>query len=349
MSRSHTGSVDRLSSAAALDHAVGVIYRVCCLAGSPNLLDEIRADLRDEGVPAAIRAHDTSVLFDWLTFAFSYQGISDAVATDYMAAHGRARWHDIEAKVAAQPPCPKLKSYWSFNGCRYDKGSRTCAEPEHVERCPLPSHHLRNGRLNQTAYSLYFFIRDVADGDLVTWIDRQLRRADQQHDNSRPARLTAALVEPLRHVYGVSDKVLTMTLSCILLAAPSGYETWVEAGGAMIAIDTLVHNFLHRTGILHRFGAEHTYGAGCYGPRGCAAIIGQAARRIDASAFNSAFPAVFPRFVQHAIWRYCAQLGLGVCNGNRIDDRKSCDNIYCQIRGCCDLISLKNSSNINDL
>ena len=57
-------------------------------------------------------------------------------------------------------------------------------------------------------------------------------------------------------------------------------------------------------------------------------------------AFNPTFPAVFPRFVQHAIWRYCAQSGLAVCNGNRIDDRKSCDNVYCQIHNICDRIAL---------
>jgi hypothetical protein len=34
---------------------------------------------------------------------------------------------------------------------------------------------------------------------------------------------------------------------------------WIEVGGSMIAIDTLVHNFLHRTGILHRFNANHLY------------------------------------------------------------------------------------------
>ena len=108
----------------------------------------------------------------------------------------------------------------------------------------------------------------------------------------------------------------------------------------MIAIDTLVHNFLHRTGILHRFGADHAYGAACYRPGGCADIIEAVAERIDARDFNPAFPAVFPRFVQHAIWRYCAQTGLDVCNGNRIDDRKSCDNVYCQIHNICDRIAL---------
>jgi hypothetical protein len=35
----------------------------------------------------------------------------------------------------------------------------------------------------------------------------------------------------------------------------------------MIAVDTLVHNFLHRTGILHRLDASHAYGPACY--HGC--------------------------------------------------------------------------------
>ena len=86
-----------------------------------------------------------------------------------------AQWADIDAKVAASPTCPKLKSYWHFHGCRYDKISRTCSEPDHIDACPLPSHQLRNGRLNQMAYSLFLFIRDIADGDLVGWIDRQFQ------------------------------------------------------------------------------------------------------------------------------------------------------------------------------
>ena len=99
----------------------------------------------------------------------------------------------------------------------------------------------------------------------------------------------------------------------------------------MIAVDTLVHNFLHRTGILRRLGADHPYGPSCYRPSGCANIIERVAGRIDAREFNPDFPAIFPRFVQHAIWFYCAQSGLDVCNGNRIDDRKSCENIYCNL------------------
>ena len=78
-----------------------------------------------EGIPAAIRRHDTATLFDWLIAALSYQGISDQVAAEYMERHGRTQWADIDVKVAANPTCPKLASYWHFHGCRYDKLSRT--------------------------------------------------------------------------------------------------------------------------------------------------------------------------------------------------------------------------------
>jgi hypothetical protein len=200
---------------------------------------------------------------------------------------------------------------------------------------------LRTGRLNQTAYALYLFIRDIAGGDLIGWIDQRLQAANTQMGPDRLARMRAALIEPLREIFGVSDKVLTMALSSILLGAPNKLRLWREVGASMIAIDTLVHNLMHRTGILHRFDADHAYGSACYQPGGCAEIIETVVRRIDASAFNPSFPPLFPRFIQHAIWRYCSQSGLDVCNGNRIDDRESCNNMYCQVRGTCDRVALR--------
>jgi hypothetical protein len=65
-----------------------------------------------------------------------------------------------------------------------------------------------------------------------------------------------ALIEPMRQIYGVSDKVLTMALSSFLLGASKKMVLWIEVGGGMIAIETLVHNFLHRTGILARMSAN---------------------------------------------------------------------------------------------
>ena len=45
-----------------------------------------------------------------------------------------------------------------------------------------------------------------------------------------------------------------------------------RVGETLVAVDTLVHNFLHRTGILRRLGAEHPYGERCYRTGGCAAF-----------------------------------------------------------------------------
>ena len=237
------------------DYAVNVIHTICALAGPTSLIDDARDDLQQHGVLAAIKSHDAGMLFDWLMSVLSYQGVSDAVATQYMDEHGRATWAAISR---VRPACPKLASYWQFYDCRYHKGSRTCAEPDHLPDCPLPTYDLRNGRLNQTAFSLYLFIRDVAGGDLVAWIDARLAYADSEHDGpDRLARLRNALLEPLRHVYGTSDKVWSMALATLLLGAGRTRKRWAEVGGSMIAIDTLVHNLLHRTGILQRLDAEH--------------------------------------------------------------------------------------------
>jgi hypothetical protein len=252
-----------------------------------------------------------------------------------MERHGRLRWRDIAEALRNAPSCPKLTGYWTFENCGYRKGSGFCANPEHQQTCPLPHHDLRNGRLNQTAYSLFLFMRDLADNDIVGWIDGGLASVGSVPTADRPARLRQSLLEPLRGIYGVSNKVLAMALSDLLLAGDPNRPTWVEAGTVMIAVDTLVHNFLHRTGILRDLDADHPYGSGCYAPGGCAAIIERIAGQIDARRFNPTFPANFPRFVQHAIWRFCAAAGLDRCNGHRIDDRSACRQSECPVFASC--------------
>ena len=116
----------------------------------------------------------------------------------------------------------------------------------------------------------------------------------------------------------------------------------MSVGTSFVVVDTLVHNFLHRTGILHRFAAEHPYGLGCYRPGSCADILQLAASHIDARRYNPDFPTVFPRFVQHAVWRYCANEGLNICNGNQISDDAPCDNHFCRLYNGCDRQVLKN-------
>jgi hypothetical protein len=322
-------------------YAADLILQTC--RASPDLfyLRRLRTDLTRTGIKAAVATHDTPVLFGWLMDVLSYQGVSDAVAWAYMEQHGRIAWTDIDAAFNQNPSCPKLKGYAALSGCRYSKGSGTCAKPDYQPHCPLPRHDLRKGALNRAAYALYLFLRDECAGDFVTWIDRRLAQADAPGAPDRAIRLRHALLDPLGAVYGVGPKVLSMALSAVLLGADPKRERWVYAGAHLIVIDTLVHNWMHRTGILRRLGAEHAYGPGCYRPGGCASIIEQAAEPIDARAFNPSFPQPFPRYVQIAIWRLCAQAGLGLCNGLTIDDRTRCANAECPLFRRCDRVPLR--------
>jgi hypothetical protein len=302
-----------------------LVRTVCAVAGSTSFLDEIDAEARHAGLVRAVSLGRTPPIFDWLHATFSYQGISDRVARGYMEKHGTATWSGIEAGLAKSPSCPRLQRYWTYEGCRYDKGSFTCSEPEHIAACPVPRPRLRNGRLNQTAYSLFLFIRDLAAGDFVGWIDRQLEVATGSS--------------------GGDTEAARQALSALLIGARTVRPHWFETGKSMIAIDTLVHNFLHRTGILHDRGVPHAYGAACYRKGGCAEVVRAVSTRIDARAFNPKFPENFPRFVQHAIWRFCAEDGLAMCNGHRIDDRMACQITYCHLYLSCQRRPLKMSNN----
>jgi len=273
-------------------YAVNLAETVSWLAGKPDYLDDLRdtvqtLDLFDRSQGRARSAK----VFEWLAASMNFQGISDQVAQSYMSDHGRPRWANI-AKGVKTATCPLLESYWHFHGCHYRKSSRSCALPSLTETCPLPRHHFRNGNLNQLAYSLFLFIRDIADGDLVGWIDSRLAEAD--FGPNRVRQMAEAIVRPLSGVHGIADKVISMVLSDLLVVGNERNLRWGEVGGSLIAIDTLVHNFLVRTGILRRAQALHPYGPQCYGPTGCAAIVEALSQAIDARQFNTAFPQIFP-------------------------------------------------------
>ncbi len=280
----------------------------------------------------AVQEHDDGPIFDWLSEAIAYQGVSDAAAHTFMKVHGSASAEVIRQSLNAPSACDKLRSYWQFNGCGYRKANWTCNQPQLIRDCSLPGLDLRNGSLNQSAYGLFLFMRDVAGGDFVAWVDRRI-------DGGSPVEAPDRLVMPLRHIHGVSDKVLNMALAALLLAGDDRRKAWKAAGAHMLAVDTLVHAWLKRTGILRGLGAEHAYGQ-CYGAGHCADILRQVSDRIDARGYNRTFPRRFPRFVQHAIWRFCAQQQLGQCNGNTIDDRRRCALADCILFDDCARLKL---------
>lgn len=321
--------------------SIRIVSAVCRLAGPLSIFDDLRKSLGRHGVIGAVQNHHSGKIFDWLMTELSQQGISDRAAQSYIAKHGNLTYAAVEASLAADPNCPKLEGHWTFEHCGYRKSVDSCNAPHHFRACPLPRADLRNGRLNQLGYSLYFFIRDVAEGDLVAWIDARLKSQPASQPTERGS--LARLIEPMQSVFGVSDKVLSMALSALLLGTGHRKPRWMQAGTDFIVVDRLVHNFLARTGILARAGAAHPYGPRCYGPGGCSDQIRAIAKAIDTRSFNPAFPQCFPRFVQLAIWCFCAEGALNICNGRRIPKRQPCHNEYCSLFAICDRRSLVKS------
>lgn len=331
----HSKADQNVSRRSALDSAARLVHQICCVAGSATLIEDARKAGGKQPLGQSIERHDTPALFDWLARIQSFQGISDHAASEYLRKHGSVTWLEISYRLSKKPQCPKLKSYWHYTGCQYSKSKRTCARPDLINRCPLPRHRLRNGRLNQSAYSLYFFLRDVTHSSFVQWIDARLSWASLGPERLSLVRWREAILGPMRNIFGLGDKVLSMVLADLLLAAQDGRTHWRELGGSYAAVDSLVHKFFVRTGILRSLRAQHPYGPECYEPSGCTGALMRIAQRIDAREFDRGYPRFFPRFVQHAIWRFCAQDGLAICNSNKIGDRKNCTNVYCRVYRLC--------------
>jgi hypothetical protein len=321
-------------------YAVSLIETVAWLAGRPDYLDDLAATVDRLKLLERSGRSKSANLYEWFVAMANYQGISDAVAESYIADHEKPRWRSI-ARGVKTGACSRLQSYWHFHGCGYQKIHQHCANADDFAGCPLPRHDFRNGNLNQLSYSLYLFIRDVAGGDLVGWIDQKLAEASESSDRaSRVDKMAGAIGEPLSGVHSLSNKVIGMILSDLLIVGGRRNPHWGEAGGSFVAIDTLVHNFLVRTGILMRARANHPYGPQCYGDAGCATVLKAVCQVIDARQFNSAFPRFFPRYVQRAIWAYCAADEHAICNGRTIRDDARCKNRDCRIFDWCDRVSL---------
>lgn len=312
-----------------------LINNLCNIAHGTHELNDLQSR-SSTALRRAILNHDSNALFSWLMRTFSYQGISDRAVDAYIAEHGNASYDEIERNVE-NPSCLKLRGFWSFNKCGYEKLQQTCSCRPLLPNCGVPQLPLRNGRLNQLAFSLYFFIRDVANGDLIDFLDNRISGISVDAA-TREIHETVSL--PWRSIFGVSDKVITMALSTLLMSSPRSWHQWQHVGRNLIVVDSLVHNFLHRTGASHELGVTHLYGNKCYQIGGCFDVLDRLSHDVDARRFNFNFPMHFPRFVQLSIWRYCSSV-FNICNGNRIDDKKRCLDRQCHLHSECRRIALK--------
>lgn len=102
-----------------------LVRQVFELCAPSNFLSDTATALHQAGIQAAVASSDTPVLVDWLLQAFSFQGISDAIAQSYIDAHGCASWSHVSEALQARPSCPKVQGLSSFQGCGYTKSALT--------------------------------------------------------------------------------------------------------------------------------------------------------------------------------------------------------------------------------
>lgn len=327
-----------------IEQAQAMVESICALPDNREGLTAMEANLQTGSLAEAIATRDTPWLYGWLVAVFSLQGISDAIALAYIDAHGNADWLTMKNELrTSKPACPKLQSFEAYGGCGYRKSARTCGEPDLMSTCPVPRLPLRKGDLNQLAASLFLFLEDVAHGDLVAFIDKTLAAAMGRADGGDLMDIDGqrtALMKAFQPVFGVGPKLVSMALADLLMAAGPARPDWVEIGRSMIVIDSLVHNFLHRSGILQAFGANHRFGPACYGKKGCEVVLRDIAARIDLTRILPDQSANHPRLIQSAIWRFCSDSTGGACNGRAINDRAPCANTTCPVGQTCGRIVL---------
>ena len=210
-----------------------------------------------------------------------------------MERHGRATG-PISTQIGASRRPAQSSELLAFPWLPLRQDQPDLHEPDHIAQCPVARAMIcATAGSTRPPIRLYLFIRDIADGDLVGWIDRlqaPMTRAP------RPACPHArSVIGPLRQVYGVSDKVLDHGAVLHPAGAPQRpAPAGIEVGASMIAIDTLVHNFLHP----HRHPApvrrRPCLWAACYRPGGCADIIAPCAAADRCAGVQSGFPGLFP-------------------------------------------------------
>jgi hypothetical protein len=273
--------------------------------------------------------HKSIKLYQYLVEAFLLSGGGDQSNQGYYAKQKLKPTFNRVKQAMEVAQCPKLATFETFKGCGYKKTMNRCNEPAFLTTCPLPSFDMKRGALNHMAFSLYFFLRDVAGRDFYTYVTEHFGQAGGAITD-----LLDGFIGKISTIANVGPKLAHMALSCLFLTAYPGWD-YRQVGAHMIAVDTLVHNFLHRTGILASYQLDHPYGPRCHGQNGCLGVIHDLANRIDCREFNPTLPASFPRFIQYHIWAYCGQSGENICNLNKCKPGKPNPACVLHQQGLC--------------
>jgi hypothetical protein len=192
--------------------------------------------------------HKSIDLYQYLVEAFLLSGSGDLSSQGYYAKQKHQPTFNRVKQAVNAAHCPKLATFETFTGCGYRKNNK-CNEPAFLSTCPLPTFDMKRGALNQMAFSLYLFLRDVAGRDFYTFTKDHFGQC--QSADGTINELLESFIGKVTTIANVGPKLAHMSLSCLFLTTYPGWDYRV-VGERMIAVDSLVHTFLHRTGILDR-------------------------------------------------------------------------------------------------
>jgi hypothetical protein len=258
--------------------------------------------------------HKSIKLYQYLLKSFLFAGGGDQSNSAYYAKQRYKPTYNRVKQAIKAVQCPKLASLEAFKGCGYRKTTNKCHEPAFLGTCSLTRFDMKRGALNHMAFSLYFFLRDVCQGDFYTYTKEHF--SQYRPTDGTITELLDGFIKKVTTIANVGPKLAHMALSGLFLTRYSGWD-YRHMGLHMIAVDSLVHNFLHRTGILDSYQLQHAYGPRCHSETGCMKVVQELANHIDCREFNPILPAHFPRFIQYHIWAYCAKDGENICNLNQ--------------------------------
>jgi hypothetical protein len=276
-------------------------------------------------VDSAINGNNAK-LFKLLIRYFKYVGGSDYVADavwDKM--NPKPTYHRLKKELASAK-CPKLRSFGDFHECGYSKTNKNCNESKFLRKCPLPRYGMKNGKLNQMVFSVYLFLRDQCKGDFPGFVQGIVGAESlKQLKGMKEDELGSAirnLVGEMDQIFNVGPKLANMTLSELLSVKKVKGWDYSQLFPHMVAVDTLVHEFLHRTGTLKLYGLEHKYGESvCHSQNGCVGVINNISRQIDCKRYSEEYPEYYPRMVQVCIWKFCTDsCNKNNCKYDQLDD-----------------------------
>ena len=107
-------------------------------------------------------------------------------------------WAEIDHKLAQGASLPQAQELLALSRLRIPQAPRDLRRARPHRRCPLPPMTAQRPP-EPDRLRLFLFIRDIADGDLVGWIDRRLQAGSSPADPDRLTRMRGRLVGPLRN------------------------------------------------------------------------------------------------------------------------------------------------------